>query len=436
MTTQITHDKVPARDIRRSTIIGMIAGIVSVFDFILFGTLLPRISDSFAWSTSQALMVSTLVSVGTAVVLFGIGPLVDRLGRRRGMITTVLGTALSSAATAAATGATSLVAVRSVSGLSLAEQSVNATYLNEMYNAAEDEKVTRNRGFVFSMVQTAWPLGALTAAGFVAVAGSIIGLDQWRWIFLIATVPALVIAYLCRSLRESPQFVAQKAARDGGASSGGSMSMIFRRTHLRNTTVLALAWLFNWMAIQTFSVLGTSVLEVGKGFSANNSLMMVVASNLVAVLGYLTFGWLGDRISRVKIISYGWLIAAALFAAMLAGPSNTVFVLITYMAGLFFLLGPYAAVLVFQSECYPTECRATGGAFAFAMSQPGAIIGGLLLSVATGLGWSYGFATLAVGAGSCLLSGLVMFAARAIGESPTRRAIEDRNADLVAVQAR
>lgn len=406
-------EKVPTRDIRRSTIIGMIAGIVAVFDFILFGTLLPRISEDFGWSTSEALMVATLVSVGTAVVLFGMGPLVDRIGRRRGMITTVLGTAVASAASAGATGAASMVAVRSISGLSLSEQSVNATYLNELYTAAEDKRITRHRGFVFSMVQTAWPLGALTAAGFTAIMAAILGLDQWRWIFLIATVPALIVAFMCRKLTESPQFLAQKASRGDRVKGGtGAMALIFKRPYRRNTIVLALAWLTNWMAIQTFSVLGTTVLEVGKGFSATNSLLMVVASNLVAALGYLFHGWLGDRFDRHKVIAFGWLIGAALFIAMLAGPNDTLFVLITYMGGLFFLLGPYAAVLVFQSECYPTECRATGGAFAFAMSQPGAILGGLLLSLATGLGLSYGLAALVVGAGSCLLSGLIMFAAR------------------------
>ncbi|OZC83483.1 MFS transporter [Rhodococcus sp. 06-418-1B] len=406
---------VPLRDIKRSTIIGMIAGIVSVFDFILFGTLLPRISDSFEWSTSKALFVSTLVSIGVAIVLFVVGPVVDRIGRRRGMIYSVLGTALSSAATAAATGAASLVGVRSVSGLSLAEQSVNATYLNELYSAAEDERVKRNRGFVFSMVQTAWPLGATVAAAFVVVIGAIIGLDQWRYIFLIATVPALIVAFFCKYLVESPQFLSQQALKlTQTAKQSSSIRMIFGREHRRNTSVLALSWLTNWMAIQTFSVLGTTVLETGKGFSANNSLILVIVSNLVGALGYLAHGWLGDRIARYKVISFGWTVAAVMFTAMLAGPDNTIFVLFTYMTGLFFLLGPYATVLTFQSEVYPTECRATGGAFAFAMSQPGAILGGLLLSVCTGLGWSYGSAALVVGAGSCLLSGLIMLAARAV----------------------
>jgi MFS transporter, putative metabolite:H+ symporter len=407
--------KVPARDIRRSTIIGWIAGIVAVYDFILFGTLLPTISETFGWSESHALLVSTLVSVGAAVVLFVIGPIVDRIGRRRGMITTVTGTAIASAATAAATGAGALVAVRSISGLSLSEQSVNATYLNELYNAADDPRVTRHRGFVFSMVQTAWPLGALAAAGFVALVSLFLKPDQWRWTFLLATIPAILVALLCRKLRESPQFLAHKTARTATKQrSAAPFAMIFRRDQLRNTLVLALGWLTNWMAIQTFSVLGTTVLQSGKNFSATNSLLLVVASNLVAALGYLAHGWLGDRFPRHRVIGAGWIIATAMFALMLLGPDNTAFVLVTYMIGLFFLLGPYATMLVYQSECYSTECRATGGAFAFAMSQPGAIVGGLLLSVFTGLGWGYGSAAMAVGAGACLISGIVMFAGRTV----------------------
>lgn len=406
--------KVPTPIIRMATVICMIAGIISVFDFILFGTLLPRISESFAWSTTQALLVSTFVSVGTAIVLFAMGPLVDKMGRRKGMITTVFGTAVSSAASAAATGAASLIGVRAIGGLSLAEQSINATYLNEMYNAAEDKRVTRNRGFVFSMVQTGWPLGALTAALFVAFMGSVLGIDDWRWIFLIATVPALIVAWWCRKLPETPQFLAQKASRAVGShqNTKSRSFLIFRRPYLKTTVFLGSAWLFNWMSIQSFSVLGTTVLETGKGFSSTNSLLMVAASNLAAVLGYLAHGWLGDRFDRRKVIAIGWLIAAALFTAMLLGPNDTLFVLATYMAGLFFLLGPYATMLVYQSEAYPTECRATGGAFAFAMSQPGAILGGLFLTVATAAGLNYTMAALVVGAGACLISGIIMISAR------------------------
>jgi MFS family permease len=411
--------RVPLRDLKRSTIIGWVAGIVAVYDFIMFGTQLPRIADTFGWSESHALFIATLVSVGTAVALFAIGPIVDKLGRRRGMIVSVTGTALASAATAAASGAATLVAFRSISGLSMAEQSVNATYLNELYNAAEDQRVTRHRGFVFSAVQTAWPLGALAAAGFVALVSLFLSPSQWRWTFLLATVPALIMALVCRRLRESPQFLAQKDRAASEVRSSAPLGMIFRRAQLRNTLVLAFGWLTNWMAIETFSVLGTTVLESAKGFSVTNSLLLVVGSNLVAALGYLAHGWLGDRFPRHRVIAIGWIVAAVTFVLMLLGPDNVAFVLVAYMIGLFFLLGPYAPLLTFQSECYTTECRATGGAFAFAMSQPGAILGSLLLSAFTGLGWAYGSAALFVGAGACLVSGIIMFAARAV-TSPAR----------------
>src|SRR3712207_5377360 len=99
----------------------------------------------FGWSPEQAYLVNTLIAIGTAIVAFGVGPVIDRLGRRRGMMTTIGGTAVASALTAvipanagAATTA-AVVGVRSLGGLGFSEQSVNATYLNEVFSLTEDE---------------------------------------------------------------------------------------------------------------------------------------------------------------------------------------------------------------------------------------------------------------------------------------------------------
>ncbi len=134
------------RETRKSTIIAFLAWTVAVYDFILFGTLLPRVKEDFGWSSSHALLISTFVSIGTAIVVLGVGPLVDRLGRRKGMMITVGGTALSSAATAASGGAFSLVAAKSIGGMGLSEQAVNATYLNEIYAVSESDAVRKHRG--------------------------------------------------------------------------------------------------------------------------------------------------------------------------------------------------------------------------------------------------------------------------------------------------
>lgn len=429
--------RVTGKETRRASGIAFFAWTIAVYDFILFGTLLPRIEESFGWSTSHALLVSTLVSVGTAIVVLLVGPLVDKLGRRKGMIISVGGTAASSAATAATFGAASLIGVRSISGLGLGEQSVNATYLNELYELTEDEKIKKRRGFVYSMVQTGWPIGALLAAGFVSVVTAIFGADSWRIAFLLATIPATIVALVCRKLKESPQFEAQqtiKKLRAAGRNeeadalaaatatveqTAAPFKRIFVGKHRRNTILLSLAWLFNWFGLQTFSVLGTTVLEKGKGIDASSTLILVVLSNLVAVAGYVTHGWAGDRFGRRNTIAVGWFLAAVFFAAMLLGPSNQVYVLVTYMMGLFFILGPYAAIMFFQAECFDTDCRATGSAFIGAMSQPGAIISGFILTGLTAASISYSTAALWVGVLGALVSSVIVLGARKVVDDPT-----------------
>jgi MFS family permease len=136
---------------------------------------------------------------------------VDRFGRRFGMMFTVGGAGICSALTALA-GTVShvlLVIIRSLSGLGYAEQAVNGTYLSELYHAAEDARVREQRGFIYSLVQGGWPIGALTAAGLTAVLFPIVG---WKGCFVFAAVPALIVALAAsRNLR----FPAESASYEG-----------------------------------------------------------------------------------------------------------------------------------------------------------------------------------------------------------------------------
>lgn len=150
------------------------------------------------------------------------------------------------------------------------------------------------------------------------------------------------------------------------------------------------------------------MLESGKGIDASNALMMIILSNVVGALGYLTFGWLGDRFGRRNVIVLGWVLGGIMFAIMLLGPSNQILTLVTYMLGLFFLLGPYSALMFFQAECYDADCRATGSTFVGAMSQPGAIIAGFILTSLVAVSVPFAYAALVVGALGIFLSGIVM----------------------------
>lgn len=419
--------RVSAADTRKATIMAFLAWLFAVYDYILFGTLLPPISDHFGWSETTTSLVSTLVSVGTAIVALAIGPVVDRIGRRRGMILTVSGTAIASAASALTPGIGYLVGIRALGGLGLAEQAVNATYLNEIYAVTEDEKIKKHRGLVYGLVQGGWPLGVLFASAFVAVFLPIVG---WRGCFLIAVFPAVVIALARRGLKESPQFElemqmrklrkqrkqteATALAREYGVveQSSAPLAAIFRGKALRTTLVLGLAWPLNWFGTQVFVVLGTTVLTEGKNVSFTGSLIMLIVINAVGYLGYVFHGWAGDRIDRRVVIAVGWLLSGVMFTLMLTVASGTLAVVTLYSLGMFFLVGPYAPLLFYMGECYETQCRATGTTFLNALGQPGAILAGVLTTTLLASGASWNEAALAVGAAGVFVSGLVMFGAR------------------------
>jgi MFS family permease len=417
-------------------ILALLAWTVAIFDYGLFGTLLPAMQSDFGWSDSTAYLVNTLIAIGTAVIAFGVGPVIDRLGRRRGMMLTIGGTAVASVLTAIlpsklGTGsAAAVVGVRSLGGLGFSEQSVNATYLNEVFAVTEDKSKSERRGFWYGIVQGGWPLGFLLSSALAVVALGTIG---WRGMYLVATVPALVlILVISKKLRETPQFELQQQLRQLKAegrtaeaeqlateygvehSTSAPIARIFEPGLRRNTVVLSLAWVVNFFGISIFSVLGSSILANAKGVQLSTAFWMLIVINLIAYFGYIFHGWLGDRIGRKRTVVIGWMISGVAFALMLSPVVDTApLIVATYAIGLFFLVGPYAAIMFYMGECYPTDCRGTATVIIGAMSQPGTIIGGFLFTAAAAA-WGTGTAALWVGAVGTFVSGLLMLFAKPV----------------------
>jgi MFS transporter, putative metabolite:H+ symporter len=242
----------------------------------------------------------------------------------------------------------------------------------------------------------------------------------------------VMIVLARRGLKESPQFdleLRMRALRKAGKSAeadrlavsygvereqSASLASIFRGRALRNTVVLGFAWIVNWFGIQVFSVLGTTVLTQAKHASLTSSLLMLIIVNAVGYLGYVFHGWIGDRFGRRNVIAVGWIVSGIFFALALTLATGTVAVVVLYSLGMFFLVGPYAAMLFYMGECYDTATRATGTGFLNALSQPGAIVAGAIVTVLLAHGGGWGQAALVVGAAGTFVSGFVMFAARKV----------------------
>jgi MFS family permease len=415
--------EVTPRAVKYATVVAFLAWTFAVYDYISFGTLLPKIADTFGWSTSFATAVATYVSIGTFVTAMLVGPMLDYLGRKKAMVVTTVGAALSSGLSALAPGTIYLIFVRAFSGLGYSEQAVNATYLNELYGKRA------KRGFIYSAVQSGWPVGALFAAGMAALLVPIVG---WRGTFAVATFPAFVIAVLALKLVESPKFERMRharrlvkagridEARDFAKREGldvdrvdhSTFRQLFAPDQRRHTLFLGTSFILNWIGIQIFDVLGTTVLKDGTGISFSSSLVLLLVGNLVAAGGYLSHGLLGDRFGRRNVTAFGWVAAGISFAVMLFGPHTMAFTLVFYAIGLFFVLGTYASLFFYIGESFPSRVRGTGASLMNAMGPVGAIIGSGLFTAVQELGLSVQDGAAVVGCTAIVLSGICILGAR------------------------
>ena len=407
-----------------------LAWVVSVFDFVLFGTLLPVIAKSFKWSTGQSTAVATWVTAGTFVVSLIVGPMIDRLGRKPSLIITTAGAALSSGLSGLVTGTLTLIGARSISGLGYSEEIVNSVYLNETYGKS------RRRGFMYSFVQSGWPVGALLAALFTSLFLATLG---WRGLFLTATIPAILIALLAFTLRESPAYFALKRARElrkeGHESKAKELASLydldisrdnrsgFRQLFApdlrRHTIFLSLAYMLSWMAIQIFAVLGTTVLVAGKNVSFTDSLVVLVLANVAAFLGYIFHGFIGDHFGRRKTIAVAWMIGGAVLTIMLFGPNNSGFVIALYALGLFFMNGPFSAMLFYMGESFPARVRGLGSNTVHVMGPIGALLGAGVLTLILAVGAPMSVAAFISGSLALVAAGLCMLGTRKVVDEVT-----------------
>jgi len=450
-----TLSRITERDIKIAAWVCFFAWTFAVYDFVLFGDLLPKLAFSLGWSSSKSTGVNTWVSVGVALVAFGVGPLVDRIGRRKGIFIAVLGAAVFSGVTGligfdtgilAGAGVVILIIVRSMGGLGYSEQAINATYLNELYahvdsaNPAESRPHRKmSRGTMYSLVQSGWPVGSVLAAESVTWLFPIGG---WRLCFLVATFPALFIVWAAHFLKESPQFAIRReagtlleAGHDEEAHALASTAgvdltevsapavAIFKGRELRTTVAIGTAFFLSWWGVLCFDILGTSLLNAksGKDIAFTGSLTILAVSNVTAFVGYVFHGWLGGKIGRRNTIAIGWILSGVSFLLMLIAHNGNYGLIVTlYSAGMFFLIGPYAALLFFNAESYPTHSRATGGSFINAMGMVGAVVAGLLVTHVLGAGVSWTHTTFWFGCVPIFLSGIVILGARHVDPNEVR----------------
>jgi MFS family permease len=297
----------------------------------------------------------TLVMSGVGGTIFGY--VADRFGRTRALMGTILIFSFASLGAATSQTVLQLLFWRSVLGIGMGgEWASGAVLVSETWPAH-----LRNKAI--SIMQSGWALGYMMASISAAVIFAMpsLGDDAWRWLFVLGVVPAFFTLWIRRYVRE-PESWSRKRQASSGAS---SFAAIFGPTLIRRTLlIIALGsavqfanWgLFFWLP----QFLARPVAQGGAGMGIVGSLPWIIPVQLGAYAGYLTFGFIADRIGRRQAFVL-YMIGAALLVPVYGQMARSPFILLLLGPLLgYFGYGYFSMFGSFVAELYPAAVRATG----------------------------------------------------------------------------
>ena len=370
---------------------------LDAFDLIILTLSLAAIGTTFGLSTGAigTLVTVTLMASAVGGILGGV--LCDRIGRARTLMITVGVYSLFTFLSGIASSYEMLVVFRVFQGIGFgAEWAVGAILVAELVRPEA-------RGQALGVIQSAWAVGwALAVVAFTIVFSLMDDTQAWRVLMCLGILPALLILYVRRNVDDSEVFTETKRKekrRDREAVEANAtespLKQIFR-SDLAKTTIFASVLatgiqggyyaMFTW--IPTFlkeerdlSVVGTS------GYLA-----VVIAG---AFLGYLSAGFVHDRLGRKKTFTLFASLAGISLVAYFLVPSgsNSTLLLVGFPLG-FFASGCFAGFGSYLSELYPTRARGTGAGFCYNVGRAfGALFPGIIgfLAAAIGLGGAVAF---------------------------------------------
>ena len=368
------------KSLPRITVSASIGGALEMYDFVIYVFLAPIIAALFFPqddTRTAMLMTFGIFAVGyfarpVGGILFG--HLTDRVGRKQGLIWTVLTMAvpifligcLPSYQDIGITAPILLLVLRILQGLSVGGEFPSASvFLAEHAPAAK-------RGFISSWLYCGINLGLLLGSVVAAILAVSMSTEQqlsfgWRLPFLLGGALAVVGYYIRRHLDETPHFVALK--RQGKLNTLPVISLL-RDSGWRCLNSIGTVCLMA-VVIGTVFLYMPHYLHVRIGLSMSEALWLNSLSVLVFACLIPVFGKLVDHMGAKRTMLMGaWLFLLfswPLYMVVSSGLTDG-----RLYWGLFFLsaLGAMvvAPVVAMLTEIFPTACRTSGVALSYNVS--------------------------------------------------------------------
>jgi MFS transporter, SP family, sugar:H+ symporter len=390
-------------------------GFLFGFDSAVINGANSAIADTFDLGSAEMAFVVSIALIGSAVGAWFAGQLADALGRRRVMLVAALLFAVSAIGTAFPPNVEVLMLWRLIGGAGIGVASVVAPmYIAEIAPA-------QLRGRMGSLQQLAIVLG-IFATGvinyvIVSAAGSstsdwLLGIQAWRWMFLVMLVPAAVYFVMALRIPESPRYLVQagrlddaRAVLESVFTTDQSAKVVdIQRTmdgdrrssmgDLRGPRfgLLPIVWIgIILSALQQFVGINavfyySNLIWESVGFSQDQAFLTSMITNAVNVATTIVAIALIDRLGRKRLLligSSGMVVTLAMLTVIfgtapqvangtggtqpsLVGTTSTLAVLAFNAYVVFFGMSWGPVVWVLLGEIFPNRIRATALAVAAA----------------------------------------------------------------------
>jgi MFS transporter, SHS family, lactate transporter len=331
---------------------------LDAFDFFLLTFVIARIATSFGRSIAEIAIAITLTLACRPIGALIFGWCADRYGRRTPLMVDIALYSAIELLTAFSPNFTVFLVLRALFGIAMGgEWGLGAAM-------AMEALPPQRRGFFSGLLQSGYMSGFLLAAVVYYLVFTFTHWD-WRGLFVVGALPALLIFYIRSSVPESPVWLAGRAARIGAAP--GFLLRSFASHWPLFIYAIAFMASLNGMSHGTQDLYAT-FLQKQHGFSPATTSSLAIVAALGAIAGSMIFGAFSQRVGRRTSVM---ICAALAFCAIPLWALSTKIALLAAGAFVMQLLvqGCWGVIPAHLNELSPDAVRGTFPAFTYQLGN-------------------------------------------------------------------
>lgn len=383
-------------------IAAIVGDALEFFDYFLIGFVLAFLIGPWKLTFGQSATVLMSSGIGAIIGAYAWGWLADRIGRRKVFIGTVLNFSIATGLLyfTPDNGWIYLTVMRFFVGAG-----VGGLYCVDL-PLVQEFMPSSKRGLVGGLVTCVIPLGV----GIGAVLGAFIGSDQWRLLFALGVLPALLVLLVRIWVPESPRWLCRQGLYEEARESLAWALQVKPHSLPLPTAadagpVIKSRWLdlFSYPRSLVVSWIGNAGAQTGVygitlwaptlfvllfKVTPQEAARMMILLSLFGFVGRVSFSFLSEFMGRRNaggLLGFGagvlTILAGYYYDTSVMGVSAFWLIL---AATFFFADGGFAVVGPYAAEIWPSHLRTSGMGSAYGFGGIGKILGPVGLALIVG----------------------------------------------------